>query len=96
MYPQVVNRHVSAHIEDEQLTMLFRVEDGPSDQSFGINVARFLTDGADMRPNSLLRRQIGTAAFLRVRRAYVRDEQMVLLVRRKAGRRRDAASVNPS
>jgi len=37
--PMVVNRHVSALIADGQLTMLFRVEDGPSDQSFGVHVA---------------------------------------------------------
>lgn len=37
--PLVVNRHVSAHFEDSRMTMLFKVEDGPSDQSFGINVA---------------------------------------------------------
>ena len=35
----IVNRHVSAHIEGGEMTMLYRVEDGPSDQSFGINVA---------------------------------------------------------
>jgi len=38
-HPMIVNRHVSAHIEDGEMTMLYRVEDGPSDQSFGINVA---------------------------------------------------------
>ena len=37
--PMVVNRHVSALIAEGQLTMLFRVEDGPSDQSFGVHVA---------------------------------------------------------
>jgi len=35
----ITNRHVSAHIDGGELTMLYRVEDGPSDQSFGINVA---------------------------------------------------------
>jgi len=35
----VVNRHVSAHIEDAAMTMLYRVEDGPSDKAFGIHVA---------------------------------------------------------
>lgn len=39
MYPMIVNRHVSAHIENGDMTMLYRVEDGPSDQSFGIHVA---------------------------------------------------------
>ena len=38
-YPAVRNRHVSAHIADGAMTMLYRVDDGPSDQSFGINVA---------------------------------------------------------
>ena len=35
----VVNRHVSAHLEDGTMTMLYRVEDGPSDRAFGIHVA---------------------------------------------------------
>ena len=35
----VVNRHVSAHIEDGEMTMLYKVTDGPSDSSFGIHVA---------------------------------------------------------
>ena len=39
VHPMVVNRHVSALVADGQLTMLFRVEDGPSDQSFGVHVA---------------------------------------------------------
>ena len=38
-HPQVVNRHVSAHIEDGAMTMLYRVEDGPCDRAFGIHVA---------------------------------------------------------
>jgi len=38
-HPMITNRHVSAHVADGDMTMLFRVEDGPSDQSFGINVA---------------------------------------------------------
>ena len=38
-HPMVVNRHVSALVADGALTMLFRVEDGPSDQSFGVHVA---------------------------------------------------------
>lgn len=38
-HPTIVNRHVSAHIEGGEMTMLYTVEDGPSDQSFGINVA---------------------------------------------------------
>ena len=38
-HPCIVNRHVSAHVTGSEMTMLFRVEDGPSDQSFGINVA---------------------------------------------------------
>lgn len=37
---------------------------------FGINISRFVTDGADFRQNSLLRRQIGTKAFRRVRLWY--------------------------
>ena len=37
---RVVNKHVSAHVDGAgQLAMLYRVEDGPSDQSFGVHVA---------------------------------------------------------
>ena len=35
----VVNRHVSAHLEDSSMTMLYKVEDGPCDKAFGIHVA---------------------------------------------------------
>jgi len=35
----VVNRHVSAHIEEGAMTMLYKVADGPSDKAFGIHVA---------------------------------------------------------
>ena len=38
-HPQVVNRHVSAHIADGSMTMLYKVEDGPCDRAFGIHVA---------------------------------------------------------
>ena len=37
--PQVCNRHVSAHLEEGSMTMLYKVEDGPCDRAFGIHVA---------------------------------------------------------
>ena len=37
---------------------------------FGINLARFIADYADMRPNSILKLQIGSQKFRLVRRAY--------------------------
>jgi len=36
----VRNRHVTAHIEAGSMTMLFRVEDGPSDSAYGVHVAK--------------------------------------------------------
>ena len=46
--PQVVNRHVSAHLEDGAMTMLYRVEDGPCDKAFGIHVAEVAQFPADV------------------------------------------------
>ncbi|BBN08051.1 DNA mismatch repair protein MSH2 [Marchantia polymorpha subsp. ruderalis] len=39
----IANYHVSAHIDDKsrKLAMLYKVEEGPCDQSFGIHVAEF-------------------------------------------------------
>jgi len=36
---RVVNKHVTAHIENNQVVMLYSVQDGPCLQSFGIHVA---------------------------------------------------------
>eukprot|EP00127_Corallochytrium_limacisporum_P003176 Clim_evm25s147 gene=Clim_evmTU25s147 len=38
--PIVKNRHVTAHVSDGQLTLLYKVKPGPSDESFGIQVAK--------------------------------------------------------
>lgn len=38
--PSVVNRHVSAIVTESGLTLLYQLKPGPSDRSFGIEVAR--------------------------------------------------------
>ena len=37
--PAVGNAHVTAHVDGAELTMLFKVEDGPANCSYGIHVA---------------------------------------------------------
>ena len=37
--PCVVNRHVIVHTSDKEITLLYKVEDGVCEQSFGIFVA---------------------------------------------------------
>lgn len=39
-HSSIVNRHVTAHAADGEFTMLYKVEDGAADQSFGIHVAQ--------------------------------------------------------
>jgi DNA mismatch repair protein MSH2 len=38
--PGVVNKHVLAKTSDGTLILLYRVRDGPCDQSFGVHVAK--------------------------------------------------------
>jgi DNA mismatch repair protein MSH2 len=44
----VKNRHVAAHIENGQLTFLYKVENGACDQSFGIHVAEMAAFPAEV------------------------------------------------
>lgn len=37
---EVVNKHVSAHVDKGQLVMLYRLQEGPCTKSFGIHVAK--------------------------------------------------------
>jgi len=36
----VVNKHVGAYVEDDEMVLLYQLKDGPCTQSFGINVAK--------------------------------------------------------
>jgi DNA mismatch repair protein MSH2 len=39
-FPQVGNKHVTAHVEKENIVMLYQVKEGHTDQSFGIHVGK--------------------------------------------------------
>ena len=36
----IKNMHASAIVEDNQLHLLYKIEDGPCDQSFGVHIAK--------------------------------------------------------
>jgi len=37
--PGVINKHVTAHTDDNSITMLYKIHEGPCDRSFGIHVS---------------------------------------------------------